>query len=140
MKSKWIAGIVIVVAIFGVTAIACNDDNASEAELIIAVCRDLVDLQVADAAFDTLDENSTLDEIRAVNAGYNEALGEVIDSAGDLADVRSEPIEEAYDDLNQAIGDISADSTILDALLSIEDELVAVDNAYAQFFSSLGCS
>ena len=64
------------------------------------------DLQVADAAFDTLDENSTLDEIRSVNVAYSEALDDVIDSADDLANVRSEPIEDAYNDLNQAIADI----------------------------------
>ena len=139
MKTHWLVLVGILVAVLGIAAVACDDD-ASEAELTIEVCRDFVDLQAADAAFDTLDENSTLDEIRSVNVAYSNALEEVVDSAADLADVRSEPIEAAYDDLNQAIADISSDATIQEALLSIEDELVAVDNAYDQFFSSLNCA
>ena len=139
MTTKWLVLVGIFVAVLGIAAVACSDDP-SEAELTITLCSDLVDLQVADAAFDTLDENSTLDEIRSVNVAYSEALDDVIDSADDLANVRSEPIEDAYNDLNQAIADIPGDASIRDALLSIEDELVAVDNAYAQFFSSLNCA
>ena len=138
MTTKWLLLVGIFVAVLGIAAIACDDDP-SEAELTIELCRDLVDLQVADAAFDTLDENSTLDEIKSVNIAYGDALDDVIDSAGDLADVRSEPVEAAYNDLNQAIADIPGDATIIEALTSIEDELVAIDNAYATAFSSLGC-
>ena len=139
MTTKWLVLVGILVAVLGIAAVACDDDE-SEADLTIAVCQDLVDLQVADAAFDTLDENSTLDEIRSVNVAYSEALDDVVNSAADLADARSEPIEDAYGDLNQAIADIPGDATIQEALLSIEDELVAVDNAYDQFFSSLNCA
>lgn len=137
MTSKWLVLIGIIVAVLSIAAVACDDE--SEEELIATLCADIVDLRGADAAFDTLNENSTLDEIQSVNVAYSQALDDVIDSASDVADVRSEPVEAAYNDLNQAIADIPGDATVTEALLSIEDELVAIDNAYATAFASLGC-
>lgn len=119
---------------------ACGDDGPSEAEAVTELCSDLTGLRAADAAFDELGSDSTINEIAATNQAYNDALDDVVDSAQDVASIRSEPVEDAYADLDQGIDDISGDATIAEALTSIEDELVALGNAYDQAFASLDCS
>ena len=128
-----------IVAVLGIAAVACDDDDPSEEDVTSSLCSDLGELRAADAAFDTLGPDSTLDEIRSVSETYEDALNAAIGSAGDLADVRTEPVDAAYDDLAQAIDDISGDATIPEALTSIEDELVALDNAYEQAFANVDC-
>ena len=138
MTTKWLVAIGLFVVVFGIAAVACSDDP-SEEELFATLCGDLDALRAADAAFDALDENGTLDEIRSVNSDFNVALNDALDSAGDLAGVRTESIEAAYNDLAQAISGISGEMTIPEALLSIENELVAIDTAYATAFSGVDC-
>ncbi len=141
MINKWtFLGLGLLLAIVAVVSYACGDDEQSEAETVAQLCADLNTLQAADAAFDVLGPESTIDEIQATNASYNDALDDVVSSGQDVAAVRIQPIEAAYDDLDQAISDISGDATIPEALASISDELAAVDAAYASAFSSLGCS
>lgn len=138
MTKTWLVVVGILVVVLGIAAVACSDDPSAD-ELVAQLCSDLDGLRAADAAFDALGPASTLAEIRSASAAYNQALNEALDSAGDLADVETESIEAAYSDLSQAIGDISGDVTIPEALLSIADELVAIDNAYAQTFSIVDC-
>ena len=138
MRKTLLVVIGIVVVVLGIAAVACDDDE-SEEDVTTTLCADLAELRAADAAFDTLGADSTLDEIRAVSETYEDALNAAIALAGDLADVRTEPVDAAYDDLAQAIDDISGDATIPEALTSIEDELVALDNAYEQAFANVDC-
>jgi hypothetical protein len=119
---------------------ACGDDEPSEAEAVAQLCADLNTLQVADAAFDDLGPDSTINEIQAANAAYSDALDDVDASARDVVDVRTQPIDDAYDDLAQAINDIPGDATISDGLASIAPQLAAVDAAYASAFSGVDCS
>ena len=97
------------------------------------------ELRVAEAAFGTLGPDSTIDEIRSASDAYADALTAVVDSAKDLASVRTEPIETASNDLAQAIDDIPGDDTIPEALASIEEELAAFDSASEQAFASVDC-
>ena len=140
MRRIWLLmGVGLIAAMLAVAAVACDDDEPSEEDAVAQLCSDLTQLEAADAAFDTLGTDSTIDEINATGDAYNDALGDVVDSAGDVADVRAQPIEDAYDDLDQAIDDISGDATIVEALASIADELLAVDAAYDEAFAGLDC-
>ena len=141
MLNRWtFLGLGLLIAIVAVVSFACDDDGPSEAEAVAQLCADLSTLQAADAAFDDLGRDSTINEIQAANDAYNDALDDVVSSAKDVAAVRIQPIEAAYDDLNRAIGDISGDTTIPEALVSISDELAAVDAAYDSAFSGVDCS
>ncbi len=140
MINKWtFLGLGLLIAIVAVVSFACDDDGPSEAEAVAKLCADLNTLQAADAAFDDLGPDSTINEIQAANAAYNDALDDVASSGKDVAAVRIQPIEAAYDDLDEAINDISGDATIPEALASISDELAAVDAAYASAFSGVDC-
>ena len=140
MRRTWLLmGVGLIAAMLAVVAIACDDDGPSEEEAVAQLCTDLAELEAADAAFDDLGPDSTIDEVRATNDAYNDALGDVVESARDVAAVRAQPIEDAYANLDQAINDVPGDATIVGALASITDELAAVDDAYAEAFASLDC-
>ncbi len=139
--TKWtFLGLGLLIAIVAVVSFACDDDGPSEAEAVAQLCVDLSTLQAADAAFDDLGRDSTINEIQATNDAYNDALDDAVSSGKDVAAVRIQPIEAAYDDLDQAISDISGDYNIPDALVYISDELSAVDAAYDSAFSGVDCS
>ncbi len=141
MLNRWtFLGLGLLIAILATVSFACDDDGPSEAEAVALLCADLITLQAADAAFDDLGADSTISEIQAANDAYNDALDDVVSSGKDVAAVRVEPIEAAYDDLDKAIIDISGDATIPEALVSISDELAAVDAAYDSAFSGVDCS
>lgn len=140
MINKWtFLGLGLLIAIVAVVSYACGDDEPSEAEAVAQLCADLNTLQSADAAFDNIGADSTVDELDDAKAAYSDALDDVVSSAQDVADIRTQDIEDAYDDLDQAISDISGDATIVEGLASIEPQLAAVDAAYASAFSSLDC-
>lgn len=129
----------LIAAMLAVAAVACDDGGPSEEEAVAQLCTDLAELKTAGAAFDDLGPDSTIDDIRATSDAYNDSLGNVMQSAKDVAAVRAQPIQNAYANLAQAINDISGDTTIVEALTSIKDELVAIDNAYDEAFASLDC-
>ena len=141
--SKWkFLALVLVIPVVALVALACSDDDdgSSELDAEAALCADLFTLQAADAAFDNLSAASTIDDVKAANEAYAEALDDVVNSANDLASIKSQPIEDAYDALDAAIDDLSGTTNIADGLLAIEDELLAVDAAYATAFSGLTCA
>ena len=141
MLSKWtFLGLGLLIAIVAVVSYACGDDEPSEAEAVAQLCADLTTLQAADAAFDDIGADSTVDELNDANAAFSDALDDVDASARDVVDVRTQPIDDAYDDLAQAINDIPGDATIVEGLASIAPQLAAVDAAYDSAFSGLDCS
>ena len=141
MFNKWtFLGLGLLIAIVAVVSIACDDDEPSEAEAVAQLCADLTTLQAADAAFDDLGADSTVDELNDANATFSDALDDVDASARDVVDVRTQPIDDAYGDLAQAINDIPGDATIVEGLASIAPQLAAVDAAYDSAFSGVDCS
>ena len=139
LNKRTFLGLGLLIAIVGVVSYACGDDGPSEEEAVAQLCADLKALQSADAAFDNIGADSTVDELDDAKAAYSDALDDVVSSAQDVADVRTQPIEDAYDDLDQAISDIPGDATLVEGLASIAPQLAAVDAAYDSAFSSLGC-
>ncbi len=142
LNNRWtFLGLGLILPIVALVSFACSDDDdgPSEADAVAVLCADLSTLQAADAAFDDLGPTSTLDEIKATSSTYDDALDDAVSSARDVASVRVKPIEDAYADLDAAIGDISGSATVSEALDSISDELAAVDAAYVAAFSGVSC-
>ncbi len=143
MFSKWkFLALVLVIPVVVLVALACGDDDDDGSDDLDAeaqLCADLATLQAADAAFDSLSSASSIDDVKAANEAYSEALDDVVSSANDLADIRSQPIEDAYDNLDSAIDDLDSSESIAAGLAAIEDELAAVDAAYVEAFSGVVC-
>ena len=143
--SKWkFLALVLVIPMVVLVALACSDDDdddgSAEVDAEAALCADLATLQAADAAFDGLSAASSIDDVKAANEAYADALDDVVSSSNDLAEIRSQPIEDAYDNLDAAIDDLDSSESIADGLAAIEDELAAVDAAYIEAFSGVTCT
>ncbi len=141
--SKWkFLALFLVIPLVVSVGLACGDDDddgGAELDPEAQLCADLATLQAADAAFDGLSSASSIDDVQAANEAYADALDDVVSSANDLAEIRSQPIEDAYDSLDAAIDDLDSSESIADGLASIEDELAAVDAAYIEAFSGVTC-
>ena len=141
--SKWkFLALVLVIPLVVLVALACGDDDddgSSELDAEAQLCADLTTLQAADAAFGSLSSASSIDDVQALNEAYADALDDVVSSANDLADIRSQPIEDAYDNLDTAIDDLDSSESIADGLAAIQDELVALDVAYDELVSGVAC-
>lgn len=139
-KRRLLMGGMVIVALVAIAAIACgDDDDDSEGDATAQLCSDLSVLSGAGAALNDLDSSSTVDDVKAAGQAYGDALQAVDESASDLAEVRAQPVDDAYDDLDAAISDIPGDATIEEGLASIQPALAAVDAAYAEAFSSVDC-
>ena len=143
--SNWkFLGLFLLLPLVALVAFACSDDDddddgSNEADAVAALCADLTTLDTAGATFDGLTSANSVDDVKDANEAYSDALSNVIDSANDLADVRTGPIQDAYDALDSAIDDLSGADSIADGLAAIENELVAVDTAYDQLVSGVTC-
>jgi hypothetical protein len=140
MRKSWLLlAFGLLVAALSVGAIACEDDEKTAQEAEAQLCQDLDKLAQARAQFDNLSSTSTVDDVRNANEAYNDALSDVVDSARDVQGVQTQAIQDAYDDLAQAIDDIPGDATIEQALTSIESQVAAVDAAWAQALGGVDC-
>ena len=141
--SKWkFLALVLVIPVVVLVALACGDDDddgSAELDAEAQLCADLATLDAADAAFDSLSSDSSIDDVKALNEAYSDALDNVVSSSNDLAEIRSQPIEDAYANLDSAIDDLDSSESISDGLAAIEDELAAVDAAYVEAFSGVVC-
>jgi len=141
--SKWkFLALVLVIPLVVLVALACGDDDddgSAELDAEAQLCADLATLDAADAAFDSLSSDSSIDDVKALNEAYADALDNVVSSSNDLAEIRSQPIEDAYANLDSAIDDLDSSESISDGLAAIEDELAAVDAAYVEAFSGVVC-
>jgi len=138
LNTKWLVLFGILVAVLGIAAIACDADK-SEEELTAQLCSDLDDLEAADAAYDTLGADSTLDDLKSVNSAYASVLDDVVSSASDVGDVRIEGINAAYSDLNQTVAGLASDATISEGLAAIESSVMAIGDAYVAAFAGVDC-
>ena len=136
VKKEWLVlSFGIGVALLTLGAIACSDDP-SEEEAVAQLCEDITELRAAAAAFSTL---STVDEVNEASTAVGDALNAVVDSAKDVASASSATVEDAYSDLERAIDDISDDDPIQQAVVSITDEVIALENAFRSAFSGVTC-
>jgi len=68
---------------------------------------------------------STKDDLQGALKDAENAWGDVKDSAGKLEDVQLDAVENAFDDLKDAIKNIPDDATLADALTAVKDAALA---------------
>ena len=137
MSKTWLIFAAVIVAILGVAAVACDDDEDNVANY----CSDLAEL---DASVDTLnavalDPNATVDEIESASDAVDSDIASAQSSAQDVGQDRYDDLESAYRDLDSAINGLSGDETRDEAIAEIQPELDGVYSAWASYYSSAGC-
>ena len=140
-KRMMIVGVGMLIAVLGIVAIACDDDEAESTEDAESqLCNDIADLGQALVALTALGPDSTVDELEAARDGVVEARDKVDESAENAGEARVSDVDSAVSDLRQAVDDVSGDVTVTEAVESVQTQILAVDAAALQLFSDLDCA
>ena len=111
---------------------------------LLAACGTTVDSAKADFCDDLGAFSESLGGLRDISIGSTKddlqdalkdaegAWGNVKDSAGKLQDVQLDAVENAFDDLKDAIQDIPDDATLAEALAAVKDAALATANQIVQ--------
>jgi uncharacterized protein YukE len=127
-------------ALAGLAAAACEDDEPSAEEATQALCDDLGDLEQSVSGLGGLSVNSSLSDLEDARDEIRDSLDEVRDSASDVAGAETGELEDAVDDLRNTIDDFDEDTSIADALEALAGNLRAVGDAFADLGQRVTCS
>jgi uncharacterized protein HemX len=80
--------------------------------------------------YESLDMDSTKDEVADAEETLASAWSDVESTAADLEDAQVDDLQSAYDDLEKAIGDVPGDATVEEALEMLRPQVDAVREAW----------
>jgi outer membrane murein-binding lipoprotein Lpp len=103
------------------------------------LCQDLVDLGAALDNFATINVTSTVGDIRDAEDQVTAAMQNVRQSAGQLATVRIDELDTAYNNLDNAVQSLPDDITAAEALQTLRPDLQAVLSARQNLTAELNC-
>jgi hypothetical protein len=118
---------------------AACDDEPTQAEANEQFCDDVSELIASLRVIRDLDADSTFEEVEDARERARNAYNAVLESREGVTEARFDDLEAAEQELQQALGDIDEDSTIGDALESVDDEIEAVALAAAQILNDVNC-
>jgi hypothetical protein len=99
-------------------------------------CASLVAYEASLAGVASLTPESTVEEAEEAFGAVIDARDDVADAARILVDVNMDAVDEAYEDLDDAIRDIEQSESVGDAVTTIQEQLAAVRAAYDEVFSA----
>jgi hypothetical protein len=139
MKRSSLVIIGLGLAIFGALVLAACEDEPTEAEANERFCDSVGDLVAAFRNLEDLDRDSTIDEFQDERDAVAASWDAMIDSAAGVADVRLDELNDARDDLQAAIDDVSDEATLGEALDSVDDEIANVTSELSQVLNDVNC-
>ena len=107
---------------------ACDDEEDPE----VAFCESLVALTASVDELSSLDAASSVDEYNSAVDKVSEAVTEVKDSAGDLAEEQVAAIQAAVDDLKSYKDDLDSSMSVTEAVQGSGASLAAIQAARAE--------
>jgi hypothetical protein len=102
-------------------------------------CTDLANLETAVAQLDSISASSTVDSAEQARDDVEDALNEVRSSARNLAEVRVDQLEDAYEDFDSAVDQVSGDQTLGEAASTLRGDAAQIANARNQLAQSANC-
>jgi hypothetical protein len=129
MKSRgfvWIALVALLLA-------ACNPVSLEDATA--QYCQDLEDFQAAVDGLRALTTDSSVEETEAALAAVDDAYDDLARSADILEEAQIDNLDQAYEDLDDAIRDIEGTDTLGEAAASLSTQVDAVDAAWEELYS-----
>jgi hypothetical protein len=118
-------------------AVSCSNETTQEKTA--RLCTNLATLGSSVANLKSINPNSTMGEFRNAEREVKTAFGEVQTSARDVQDARLDDLQTANNNLDRAIQDIPSNATLQEAVISISDDVLAVEVAQDQLRSGLNC-
>lgn len=117
---------------------ACSSETPEENTE--QACGAAEQLTVALDNFDTtLSPDATVDEVMDARDEVRAAWQDLDAAADDVAQDRGQALDEAWDGLQESVDDVSGDATVADAVDSLRDDAVEVQEARDALADDLGC-
>jgi hypothetical protein len=119
--------------------VAC-DDEPTQAEANEQFCDDTAEFIASLRVIRDLDANSTFEEVEEARDRARDAYARMIESSEGVVDARLDDLEAANQELQQAVNDIDEDTTLGDALDSVDEELEEVASQASQILNDVDCA
>jgi hypothetical protein len=126
------------VLLAGLLLVGCEEEP-TQAEANEAFCDSVGDFAGALRNMRDLDKNSTNEEFEQARDDLSESYDAMIASAAGVVEVRLDELNEARDDLQNAVDDLSGDLTLEESLDAVDDEVEAVALEVAQIYNDVDC-
>ena len=120
---KHLVWILVGIMAFSSLALVACDDKPTQQEANKQFCDDMGEFVASLRALHELDSGSSVDEINAARDRTRESYDRLIESSKDVAHARLDDLQKARDNLQKAVDDVKPDSSISDALSSVDDEI-----------------
>ncbi|WP_082122691.1 hypothetical protein [Methanoculleus sediminis] len=125
----------LVLACAGAGCVQPSEEDA-EAQL----CQDLEELGAALESMENTSLRSSVGDIRDGRDQVRSAMESVRESAGQLANVRVDELNAAYEDLDQAVQSLPDDLTVVEAIQTIRPQIQAVRDEQRNLYADLNCT
>lgn len=118
-------------------AAGCGDESSNDAEKHL--CEDLQDLKTSLATLKDLSLQSSLDDLDDAAEAVKDDCNKVMDSASKVADVQTDDLRAAMNDLMYAIHHMPPGTSIAEALQSISGQVSEVESAWTEMTQRVNC-
>lgn len=118
--------------------IAC-DDEPTQDEANQEFCDDTAEFIASLRVIRDLDADSTIEEVEDARERARDAYANMIESSAGVVDERLDDMEAAWAELERAVNDIDDDSSLEDALGSVDDELEEAALQASQILNDVTC-
>jgi len=120
--------------------VACSDDDEDTAAEAADVC-DSVEVLVGEArSVGELSASSTVEDLQGARDAMQDAVDNLVDERGDLAEARVEEARDAFDAFNEEIDGIDDQDTIAEALPQVRTALENLQQAADQLAAESTCT
>lgn len=104
------------------------------------LCENLARLKTSVATLNTMNPDSTVGDLKEAQQRVQDAFEDVTASAQPSNAARTDELEQAYNNLDNAVNSIPDSATVSEAIASIQDEIAALETAREQTRSSANCT
>ncbi|MCM2466239.1 hypothetical protein [Methanoculleus oceani] len=130
--------LILLVLILACAGAGCVQPSEEEAET--QLCQDLTELGAALESMENTSLRTSVGDIRDGRDQVQSAMEGVRESAGQLANVRVDDLNAAYENLNQAVEDLPDDVTVIEAIQTIRPQIQAVRAEQQSLYDDLNCT
>lgn len=128
------------VAVLAMFVLAACDDEPTQAEANEAFCDAVGNYMAALRDVQDLNRNSSLEEVEEAAQVASDAYESMVEAAAGVVGVRLDDLEEAREELQNAVDDVSEDTDVGDALDEVDDEITNVVREASQVLNDVACS
>jgi|GEM_PF-2400540 len=119
--------------------VGCSTGQPSLEEAQAQVCQNLATFQQNIATLAATSQNSTVGQFKEAQANVARSFTELKESVGIARSIKIDELEQAYQDLDRAVGQVSNDQTIQEAIASVQPAMQNVQAASEQLRTGAAC-